>query len=154
MKFTRTLLLAVVVGFMSASAFAAGDAKHLPGVFLGVSKIDGETDFTYGIEYEYKFTKQFGVGAVYERIDDAHHGDGIRIALASLYYHPNANIRLGLGAGKERIGGYKTKKKDLVRVSAAYDFHVGDFGIAPTFAVDFVDGKKAYVLGVAFLRPF
>lgn len=45
---------------------------------------------------------------------------------------------------------------DLIAVSltASYDYHIGDFGLAPTIAVDFIDGHQAYVFGVALIRPF
>ncbi|XOV78246.1 MAG: hypothetical protein ACFHVJ_15035 [Aestuariibacter sp.] len=152
----KKLVVLFICGLLSfsGSVFGAGDAKHFPGIFIGYTDTEDETEFTFGFEYEYKFTSEWGIGAVYERLNDAHDGDGIDITLGSLYYHPQPQIRLGLGYGEEDIGGTKPKTKDVVRLSAAYDFHVGDFGIAPTFAVDFIDGDKAYVLGVAIIRPF
>ena len=76
------------------------------------------------------------------------------MALASIYYHPTKNIRLGAGIGQERIGGGHPHEEDLYRISVAYDFHVKEFGIAPTIAVDFVDDEEAIVFGIAFTRPF
>lgn len=61
---------------------------------------------------------------------------------------------MGLGAGQEKISGAHPHTEGLYRVSASYDFHVGSFGIAPTVAIDFIDGEAAYVLGLAFIRPF
>lgn len=166
MKLIPLILLATSVATLSTSASAAGDAKHFPGVFIGATHVDGETDFSYGIEYEYKFSKQWGAGFVYEKTDDAHHGGGIDIMLASAYLHPWKDLRLGLGFGKETVGSYEeddghghyhhhaSHKENVVRASVSYDFHVGDFGVAPTFAVDFVDGEEAYVFGVALIKPF
>lgn len=156
MKLVTTALLSTLLLTNTNIATAAGDAHHFPGIFLGYTDIESEDKplFTYGLEYEYKFNSYFGVGAVYEKTDDAHGDDGITVTLGSLYYHPSKNIRLGIGAGQEKLGGAHPHTEDLYRVSASYDFHVGDFGLAPTFAVDFIDGHEAYVLGVALIRPF
>lgn len=155
MKKIGVLLSLLVVVFTSNPAFAAAGKSHVPGLFLGATNVDGETDFTWGIEYEYKFNQTWGVGAVYEDISDGHHGDGVTIRVANLFYHPDNNWRFGVGIGEEKIGGKKPKTKDLYRLVGSYDFHVGDFGIAPTLAFDFIEGgEDAVVFGVAIVRPF
>ncbi|MGB2427223.1 MAG: hypothetical protein ACPH9N_06050 [Alteromonas sp.] len=152
----RSVCFLAGISCLVASPFlqAAGDAKHYPGVFIGATHADSETDYALGIEYEYKFTKQFGVGAVWERTPDGHGGDGVNVALGSIFYHPTPEWRLGLGLGEERIGGPKVKYKDLVRASIAYEMPMDEIIIAPTLAVDFVDGDKIIVAGVAILMPF
>lgn len=140
--------------FLIPAAQASDEVKHLPGIFIGTTHFDSESEFTFGIEYEYKFTNEWGAGVVYERTNDAHHGDGTAVVLASLFYHPTKNIRLGVGFGEERIGGGHPHNEDLYRISSAYDFHVEDFGIAPTVAVDFIDDEEAIVIGFAITRPF
>ncbi len=132
----------------------AGDAKHYPGVFVGMTNVDGETDLTLGVEYEYKLSKTIGFGGVVERTPDGHGGDGVDIWVASLFYHPSKEYRFGIGYGEERIGGTKVKYKDVVRLSAVYEYHMESVTIAPTLAVDFIDGEEAYVIGAAFLFPF
>ena len=154
MRISNLFVAIAFAGTCCLPAYAAGDAKHIPGIFVGGTHIDSETDFTFGFEYEYKFNKQWGLGAVYERTNDAHHGDGVGVWVASLYYHPSYNIRLGIGAGEEKVGGGHPHTESLIRVSAAYDFHIGNYGVAPTIAADFVDGNEAIVFGVAFTRPF
>lgn len=154
MKISKYFVLGTLIGLCSFPSLASGDAKHIPGVFVGATRIDSETDFTFGIEYEYKFNQNWGAGAVYERTNDAHHGDGVGVWVVSAFYHPVTNVRLGLGAGKERVGGGHPHTENLVRASASYDFHVGDFGVAPTIAVDFVDNDEALVFGVAITKPF
>lgn len=154
MKITLSFLTSALLLSSCGAALAASGAHHAPGIFAGFTNAKDETEFTYGFEYEYKFNRHWGLGAVYEKTNDAHHGDGVTVKLGSLYYHPNADVRLGLGFGEEKIGGAHPFKEDLYRVSASYDFHLGDFALAPTIAVDFVDGDEAYVLGVALLRPF
>jgi len=140
--------------FLIPAAQASDEVKHVPGIFIGTTHFDSESEFTFGIEYEYKFTNEWGAGVVYERTNDAHHGDGTAVVLASLFYHPTKKIRLGIGFGEERIGGGHPHNEDLYRISSAYDFHVGDFGIAPTVAVDFIDDEEAIVIGFAITRPF
>lgn len=148
---TSKVLLA---GLLCLSSSVASAAKHYPGIFLGATNVDSETDVTIGIEYEYKFDDNFGVGGAYERTADGHHGDGFNVWTASLFYHPMKSVRLGIGLGEEKIGGDHPHTEDLWRLSAAYEFHVGEFEVAPTLAVDFIDDKEAYVFGVAFLMPF
>ncbi|TMP03154.1 hypothetical protein CWC11_15045 [Pseudoalteromonas sp. S3178] len=140
--------------FLIPTVQASEEVKHIPGIFIGTTHFDSESEFTFGIEYEYKFTDEWGAGVVYERTNDAHHGDGTAVVLASLFYHPTKNIRFGVGFGEERIGGGHPHNEDLYRISSAYDFHVGDFGIAPTVAVDFIDDEEAIVIGFAITRPF
>ena len=152
----RALHVLVGLAIWSAVSYvqAAGDAKHYPGVFFGATHADSETDYALGIEYEYKITKKFGVGAVWERTPDGHDGDGVNVAVGSFFYHPTPEWRLGLGFGEERIGGPKVKYKDLIRASVAYEVLMDNMIIAPTLAVDFVDSDEIIVAGVAILVPF
>jgi hypothetical protein len=154
MKLAPTVLVSALLLLNTSSVFGAANAHHFPGVFVGYTNAADETHFTYGLEYEYKFNQTWGVGGVYEKVDDAHHGDGVTVKVAELFYHPLNNIRLGVGVGEEKIGGAHPHTEDLYRLTASYDYHIGDFGLAPTIAVDFIDGEKAYVFGVAFIRPF
>lgn len=154
MKPTFTFLISAGLLLASNQTLAAGDAHHLPGIFLGYTHAESNNEFTYGIEYEYKFNSDWGVGAIYEKTEDAHHGDGVTVKLVQAFYHLPQHIRLGVGIGEEKIGGAHPHTEDLYRVSATYEYHVGDFAIEPTFAVDFIDSEKAYVFGVAFVRPF
>jgi len=153
MKLIYTIF--VSTGFLLASnQTLAADAHHLPGVFLGYTHAEHETEFTYGVEYEYKINANWGAGVLYEKTDSAHHDDGVTVKLAQAFYHTPMHIRLGIGFGEEKIGGDHPHTEDLYRVSAAYEYHIGDFAIEPTIAVDFIDSEKAYVFGVAFVRPF
>ena len=40
------------------TSIAATDAHHFPAIFVGVSHAD-ETEFSYGLEYEYKFNHAY-----------------------------------------------------------------------------------------------
>ena len=157
-KLTASLLL-LTANF----SFAAGTEKHhFPGIFLGATTADSETEFSFGFEYEYKFSKRWGAGLVFEKTNDAHHGAGVDISLAAVYLHPWKELRIGAGFGQEKVGSYTDDdnhhhqgfKEDLVRVSLSYDFHISDFGVAPTIAVDFIDGETTTVVGLAFIKAF
>jgi hypothetical protein len=154
MKIVPSLLISVSLTFVSLQTFAAGNARHFPGIFVGFTNAASETEFTYGIEYEYKFTSTWGLGAIYEKTDDAHYGDGVTVKIVELFYHPTQSIRVGIGAGEEKIGGAHPHTENLYRLSANYEYHIGDYGIEPTVAIDFIDGEQAYVLGIALVRPF
>jgi len=153
----KIIALSAVLSFALATSLvnaSSGDEHHFPGLFIGATNFDGETEFTYGIEYEYKFSKQWGAGIVYEKTNDAHHGDGVTVKLASIYLHPWKDLRLGAGFGEEKVGGHHPHTEDLTRISASYDFHLSGVGIAPTLAFDFIDGETATVFGVAIIKSF
>jgi len=127
--------------------------KHTAGIFLGILDNDG-TESVLGFEYEYRFNSMWGIGAVYEDASDAHHGDGISATTAVIYFHPMGAWRMGLGFGREKVGGAHPHTESLARVGVSYDFHIGGLGIAPSLNIDTVDGETATVYGVAFLISF
>jgi hypothetical protein len=166
------LLLTAGLGLALGSPLAVAESahggtppKHVAGVFLGgTNPEEGNTEFTFGAEYEYRVARQFGVGLVYERTNDGHdsvHDDGhghlvaveedVSIALFALHLHPTHALRLTAGAGMEY--GSHIKDEGLLRVGAAYDFALGEgFALAPTVNVDLVDGDTAFVFGITLSR--
>jgi hypothetical protein len=155
MKIKSLVITSVLFILIPTMAIASStEHHHFPGLFIGATTIDSETDFSYGFEYEYKVSTLWGVGVVFEKTDDAHHGDGVDVKLISLYLHPWKELRVGGGFGKEKVGGDHSYEENLQRISINYDFHVGGFGIAPTIAMDFVDGEHATVLGLSFIKSF
>jgi hypothetical protein len=151
---TTPLFVLLIASILAFNLQAKEGYHHFPEIFIGATHADSETEFTYAIEYEYKFNNEFGAGVIYERVNQAHHGDGVTLKIAMLYYHPVNAIRLGLGLGKENVGGYHPHSEDVLRASASYDYHFEHFSLAPTVAVDFIDGERAYVLGIGFIKPF
>ncbi len=157
--FKKLVLTAGLLAALPAlAAHGEGEEpKHIPGIFVGATHFDGDTDFSWGLEYEYKFTSNWGAGLVFEKTPDGHDGAGTELHIAEVYYHPTNEIRLGLGYGEEEVdahGHHHSFDEHLWRASAAYDFHLGKFAIAPTIAVDHVDGENATVFELAFLMPF
>lgn len=168
-----------LIGMFSCIAFSSfGNESHslkhhIVGGFIGVTDNEEEKETSYGIEYEYRYNQQWGVGLVYEVTPEfhAHHyedhvnephslsdsahsneKDDVSVYLLSAYYHIGA-IRLGLGYGKEDIDG--GDNQDLFRVSAAYDFHLNEnLGLAPTISIDTVDSEQIYVYGLTLTYMF
>jgi hypothetical protein len=161
----KLALAAFLVG-AAAPSIAADDGamkRHLPGVFMGVTSGGGETDYTIGLEYEYRATQMLGFGVIAEHTPDRHSGDGVSVALGALHVHPLGDWRLTAAYGWEDVhdasvkiakGKKPTKNEDVFRLGAAYDFHVGQFGLAPSLNVDFVGGKEVAVFGISVVRPF
>jgi hypothetical protein len=102
MKNIPTLFVLVSLLAAPSAVVAAGVGHHYPGIFMGYTHADSETKLTVGFEYEYKFNPIWGAGFVYEKADDAHHGDGITVKVAELFYHPASNSPPGIGAGREK----------------------------------------------------
>ena len=99
-----------------------------------------------GIEYEYRLSKLAGVGA----FADTTFGGFDQAALGAVAnFHPRGRWKLLTGLGVERkIGG--DKNKALLRIGAAYEFHVGNGTIAPVIVYDFLeDAKDVRYAGVA-----
>lgn len=119
--------------------------------------MESETDFTIGVEYEYKFSEHWGAGVAWERTNGAHDGLGTTVYLGALYWHPSGMWRLGAGVGQEEVGGdahHHSHRETLVRASAGYEFLLGGLGIQPALAVDFIGSDTAVVIGIAFTKPF
>lgn len=149
-----TLLLLFLCSVIGAQLHAKEGYHHFPEIFIGATYANSETEFTYAFEYEYKFDNKLGAGLIYEKIAEAHHGDGITIQIAAMYYHPTDAIRIGIGLGQEKIGGHHPHTEKLMRVSASYEYHFTHFSVAPTISVDFIDDENALVFGVGFIKPF
>lgn len=150
----KTLLsLMAVSAICSAPAYSA-QGPHNLGVFAGITHSDSESDYTLGLEYEFRYSDIWGVGLTYENAPDAHHDDGVSVLVGSVYFHPDNHWRLGAGLGRERVGGDHSHTENLTRVSAAYDFHLDGFGVSPSVAVDFVDGDSVWVVGMSFIKSF
>ncbi len=128
--------------------------KNIVGVFGGFTSVSGHTNGTIGLEYEHRFNGLFGAGVVFETTPNAHGGDGTSLYMGQLHLHPWQELRLSVGYGKEDIHHEGAPSEDVWRVGAAYDFHVGGFGIAPAFNLDRVGGHTAKVFGISLTKGF
>ncbi len=151
------LSFAILLSLNTIPAFASGldhkFKKHVVGIFAGITKTKYSSENSYGLEYEFRFNRMWGVGVVYEDTPDSHddhhgHFDDVSIQLGSVYWHYGA-FRAGLGVGQEKIHGAHSYTENVVRASLAYDFHLTDtIGIAPSFSLDRVNEQNNKVYGV------
>lgn len=158
-KIIMSLSVVSMIALTTAPAIASGDGhseikKNVIGVFGGFTNMDGNTDATFGIEYERRLTDLIGVGVIYEHTPNAHNGDGVSIYMAELHLHPWQELRISVGYGKEKAHYEGSQSKDAWRLGVAYDFHIGAFGLAPTINFDRIDGQTATVFGLTLIKGF
>jgi hypothetical protein len=145
------MVVCAVVFALSLHAVPAEEnehAHHHPhhlGLFLGNTQDGEENGFSVGLDYEYRLSDLFGVGALgeYTEGDFDHWVFGVPLLL-----HPYKGLVLKLVPGVEHKP--KTSKSEfLVRTGIAYSFHITDrWTIAPEFNFDFAD-RTTKVYGAA-----
>lgn len=155
--------LAVMVASSPGSIAAAEDEggpheenrfegpNHLS-VFTGLSFEEGFRGApTIGLDYEYRFTFSFGVGALldYAARDFRELAVGIPFV-----YHPGEEPAVYLAPGFDRGLG-ETELRLLLRLGFLYDFDLSHGTIAPNVNLDFVEGGDwILVVGVLTGRRF
>ncbi len=117
------------------------EAKNEIAVSVGLAHEGRENDVAAGLEYERRFTEQFGAGLLVERTWGDHEAT---IYAIPLIMHVD-RWKFFLAPGLEDSHGHS---EDLVRLGAGYEFEVGSATIVPTLADDFV-GRKTHVFGLA-----
>jgi len=144
------LLLSTAGPTVLAEASSEHEEHAIPGHHIeataGAAYNHGEWGAFSGLEYEYRFTPLFGLGAF---ADTTFGGFDLTAFGAVANFHPTPRWKLLGGLGVERKVGGK-KDKALFRVGAAYEFEVGNGTIAPMIAYDFLeDAHDVVYLGCA-----
>lgn len=122
------------------------------------------TDYTIGLDYEYRFSNLIGAGfgAEYILTDDGelvlgipvfiHPAKGFKLIVAPIgvnaVSHDNHEDDTG---GTHKAGSTSSSEKEWhfgVRIGAAYDIHVGKLSLSPTVAYD-ITNTQALVYGLA-----
>jgi hypothetical protein len=159
MNTARALSLSALVTFaqgaLSEEHAEAHDLEHEPhhtiGVFVGNSTEDRRKDrrngATLGLEYEYRYSQQFGVGLVADHV----FGDLDVLVLAAPFAWHRGPWKLYGAPGIETGHG---QSEPLIRVGVEYGFEAGGLEISPQVDLDFVDGEHVFVIGVVFATPF
>ncbi len=132
--------------------------KHHIALFNGATtNFDHDaTDYTVGIDYEFRFCQKFGAGIVGEYVAT---DSGEWIFGVPVFYHPCGGLKLfaaplAVFAEEHHDNGHNTNhdsKKEAsfsFRIGAAYDFHFGKFSVGPSIDYDMGD-TKAFVYGLA-----
>jgi hypothetical protein len=119
------------------------------GVFFGLTGEDRrDTGYTIALTYERRLSESFGVGVEAERV----FGDlEFWVATVPFAYHYKA-WKFFAGPGIEMPDD--GSNEFLARIGGEYAFEAGRWEIAPTLALDFVDGETETVGGLGFLYGF
>ena len=123
--------------------------RHHVSLFLGGATTSEEHrndrhGFVGGLDYEYRFSRWVGVGAVAEgaagNLRDA-------VFVGSLFIHPWRGVVLGVGPGVEVTSA---GSEYVTRFAIAYQIPLWRrLTIAPDFSVDLVKKEPIFVYGVA-----
>ena len=161
----RALYLILVVFSLSAGSLAAEEsAEHsghhaiphhwvagVAGYALERKREKDEETLAIGVEYGYRFSQKWGIGAVFETLGEDVVRDTALVAPVS--FHPGAGWRLFAGPGVE----FTDKHNDwMFRWGAGYEFELTDnWTLAPEFVYDVIEsGKRTYVLALALGYAF
>lgn len=114
----------------------------------GSEEIRTETEGTIGLDYEYRFSRAWGLVAAFEWV-----GGDARNWLMGLApaVHPVAGLKILAGPGIEHNDG---ENEFVFRVGLGYEFDVGRWSLTPAFNVDFVDSEETYVYGIYVGKGF
>jgi hypothetical protein len=108
------------------------------------------TDFTLGVDYEYRFSEMFGVGLFGEIVFAEHEETLIGVPL--FIHVKESPLKIVLAPGlimAEDHHGHKYEEF-LFRGGLGYDIHLDNFSITPTVNADVVDGHVSLAYGLAF----
>ncbi len=159
---TRSILILSALMFLGAFANAENscahetvcteeDRPHHLSVIVGGTYVDAAdvTEFTLGIDYEYRLTELLGLGFV------AEHAFGeidATTLLAVADIHLFKGFALQVGPGVEIT---PDEEFAIGRFGMLYEFEIGHhFTLSPQLHFDLSSGEDAVVFGLAFGRTF
>ncbi len=139
-----------------AETEAADEAGSELAIFLGMNDPNGseEPDISFGLEYEYRLNRWFGLGLFGDYTDDT----AEMVAGVPLYLHlrPAGGLKFFVAPAyrfvddKEELGE-EEGDSFVTRLGIAYTFEVSEVvAIAPIFQIDFIDDAEpdtAFVYG-------
>ena len=144
--FTTSLCLFLIGSSIGVANAEETHHRNHVAVGTGITWHDSHDSAYLGVDYVYRISDNYGVGAFYEEVS----GDFDLRAYGLTFGRYFANgWKIGAGAGVER------KLKDnktlfLFHVSTGYDWHRGSWTFGPTASIDFIeDSSTSYYLGVA-----
>jgi hypothetical protein len=135
--------------------------------FLGITTntFNRNSDFTLGLDYEYilpalNHTLGFGLFTEFVNGENNEYTLGLPI-----YYHLDHSFKImfapGISMSKEEIleknditmlKELKTKNNTnfLIRIGAAYDFHISNVSFCPTLQIDYIESHFTLIYGLGF----
>ena len=140
----------------STTSIAADDGHGLAGhqhiaVAIGIGKEETPDEqknaSAIGLEYEYRLSDAWGIGAVLEYLDVEYRGNVVTVIPVS--YHVG-DFRVFAGPGYE-FKENERKDKGLIRVGIGYEIHLDEhWSLAPEAFVDMLEGDgDTWLIGVA-----
>lgn len=138
----------LALGALSGIAHAE-HANHVS-LLLGVTEFvdEGESGFTYGIDYEYALNPDLGLGFVIERADGDVDATSF-FAVADIHVSEHLVLQVGPGfewgeaedVGAFRLGGYFEFELDALTVATTLSYDIAD-GEDDTVVLGFLVGFK------------
>ena len=129
----------------------ADDGRNKLALFVGGTHVDGDTGPSVGLDYEYRFSRMFGIGGTIE-----YSGSGIREGLiaVSLNWHVWRELKFFVAPGL-KIEAEHDSESFVLRLGVEYGIDVGrGWEIAPAVMVDITNGDDAFVFGASIGRSF
>ncbi len=127
----------------NAQQSSTAEPHHLS-VFVGGSHVEDLTEFTIGLDYEYRINYFLGVGSVIEYATE-------NINATSLLFVADLHIWRGFaiqaGPGVEFRNG---ESAAVGRIGGLYEFEFSDYTLSPQVHVDITDQENTLVFGLAF----
>ena len=153
----KHLLALLAVILIAAPARAQHSGEHAEGheahqnfvaLFTGFTHEDRRDNaFTVGAEYARVFGERLTIGALAEHA----FGKNSFWILAIPFGYEMGNWRAVVAPGVEFVD---SESNNLVRLGIEYELEVDGWGVAPAFAVDFVEEDVVPIYGVVFARGF
>ncbi len=131
-------------------------------LFTGWTYNSEESGFTAGGDYEYRFSRRFGIGADGEWVAGTVRES---VFVVPVFFHVTHGLRLAGGpgfahhsaAGESSASEHGAENEantstthPLARITGMYDFSIRRFTITPSISLDFVNGKRMLVYGVSW----
>jgi len=147
-------IVAAVCVLCPSAAWSAEDKGHgwLPHHHValfgggGVETESGHSSragFAFGLAYEYRFHKNWGVGAAVDALGQNTLRDAAVVVPVS--FHPTEHWRLFAGPGVEFTDH---SNEFLIRMGVGYEIPLtGNWTLAPEFVADFIEGGKRLFIG-------
>jgi hypothetical protein len=129
----------------------AEDGNNEVAVFVGVTDVAGDAGGSLGLDYEYRFTRIFGLGATAE-----YTAADLRewLFAVSFNFHVWKELKI-FGAPGVEIETEDGTDSFVFRVGVEYGFDIGrGWEAAPALNFDITSEDTAIVIGVGFGRHF
>jgi hypothetical protein len=129
----------------------AEDGRNEIAIFIGVTDVADDPGPSLGLDYEYRFSRPFGLGGTIEWTGaDLREG----LVVVSFDWHVWKEMKLFIAPGVE-IETRDGTDLFVVRIGIEYGFDIGKgWEIAPSLNFDFTSEDTAVVVGAAFGTKF